>query len=76
VPDFELEHIEFTSDKLVSSRGVGEGGTVLAPAAILNAVEDAVLAAGGLPVTETPLTPTRVLELLGVIERYQTGDQT
>lgn len=75
VPDFELEHIEFTSDKLVNSRGVGEGGTVLAPAAILNAVEDAVLAAGGSEVTETPLTPTRILELLGVIERDQSGDQ-
>jgi carbon-monoxide dehydrogenase large subunit len=72
LPDFELEHIEFASDKLVSSRGVGEGGTVLAPAAVLNAVEDAVLAAGGSPITETPLTPTRVLELLGVIHRDQT----
>jgi carbon-monoxide dehydrogenase large subunit len=67
-PDFELHHLEFESDRLVNSRGVGEGGTILAPAAILNAIEDAVIAAGGSAVTTSPVTPTRILELLGVIE--------
>jgi carbon-monoxide dehydrogenase large subunit len=66
-PDFEIEHLEFETEKLVGSRGVGEGGTILAPAALTNAVEDAIMAAGGQPVTATPLTPTRVLELLGTI---------
>jgi carbon-monoxide dehydrogenase large subunit len=66
-PDFEIEHLEFETEKLVGSRGVGEGGTILAPAALTNAVENAIMAAGGQPVTATPLTPTRVLELLGTI---------
>jgi carbon-monoxide dehydrogenase large subunit len=68
IPDFELDHLEFESGRLVSSRGVGEGGTILAPAALLNAIEDAIVAAGGSPVTDSPLTPTRILELLGVID--------
>lgn len=67
MPDFELDHLEFETDKLVGSRGVGEGGTVLAPAVLINAVEDAIIAAGGQRVTKTPLTPTRILELLGTI---------
>ena len=67
LPDFELHHLEFVSEKLVNSRGVGEGGTIVAPAALLNAIEDAVLAAGGSAVTRSPVTPSRILELLGRI---------
>lgn len=67
VPEIEIEHLEFESEKVIGSRGVGEGGTVLAPAALTNAIEDAVIAAGGQRVTKTPLTPSRILELLGVI---------
>ena len=68
VPEIEIEHLEFESDKVIGSRGVGEGGTVLAPAALLNAVDDALAQVGRGRVTHTPLTPTRMLELLGVIE--------
>ncbi|SHK52410.1 carbon-monoxide dehydrogenase large subunit [Pseudonocardia thermophila] len=68
IPDIEIEHLEYESDKVIGSRGVGEGGTVLAPAALLNAIDDALAQAGGGRVTTTPVTPTRVLELLGVIE--------
>jgi carbon-monoxide dehydrogenase large subunit len=67
LPDFEIDHLQFETDKLIGSRGVGEGGTILAPAALTGAVEDAIVSAGGASVTATPLTPTRVLELLGVI---------
>ena len=31
VPDIEIEHLEFDSEKLIGFRGVGEGGTILAP---------------------------------------------
>ena len=41
-------------------KGMGEGGAVAPPAAIANAVRDA-LAALGAEVNETPLTPQRVL---------------
>ena len=68
VPEIEIVHMEFESDKLVGSRGVGEGGTVLAPAALLNAIDDALSQAGGSRLTATPATPTRILEALGVLE--------
>ncbi len=41
-------------------KGMGEGGAVAPPAAIANAVRDA-LAALGAEVNETPITPERVL---------------
>jgi aerobic carbon-monoxide dehydrogenase large subunit len=68
VPEIEIEHLEVESDTLIGSRGVGEGGTVLAPAALLNAIDDALSQVGGTRITATPVTPTRVLEALGVIE--------
>jgi carbon-monoxide dehydrogenase large subunit len=48
-------------------RGVGEGGMIGAPAALTNAIEDA-LASRGARVTEQYLPPTRILELAGVID--------
>jgi len=68
VPDIEIVHMEFETPTMVGSRGVGEGGTVLAPAALLNAVDDAFAQVGGKRITATPLTPTTVLEALGVLE--------
>jgi len=60
VPPIEITHLE--SDLYeVDYRGVGEGGAIAAPPAVVNAVADAL---GGAAVTELPLTPTRVLELL------------
>jgi len=51
-------------------KGMGEGGAVAPPAAIANAVRDA-LAPLGVEVNETPLTPQRVL---AAIQR-QRGNQ-
>jgi aerobic carbon-monoxide dehydrogenase large subunit len=44
-------------------KGLGEGGAISPPAAIANAVEDA-LAPFGVRVTETPLTAGRIVALL------------
>jgi carbon-monoxide dehydrogenase large subunit len=44
-------------------KGMGEGGAIGAPAAIANAVADA-LAPFGARITQTPLTPARILALL------------
>lgn len=66
IPPIEVHHLEHASRKEIGYRGVGEGGTVLAPAAVTNAVEDA-LAHLGVRITSTPLTPTRILELMGVL---------
>ncbi|RDH74472.1 xanthine dehydrogenase family protein molybdopterin-binding subunit [Mycolicibacterium moriokaense] len=72
IPDIEIHHIETPSDIPYNYRGVGEGGMIGAPAAITNAVEDA-LADLGVRITEQHLPPTRILELAGVIAE-RSGD--
>ena len=66
VPDIEIHHVETPTDIEVNYRGVGEGGMIVAPAALTNAIEDA-LAHLGVRITEQYLPPTRILELAGVI---------
>jgi aerobic carbon-monoxide dehydrogenase large subunit len=66
VPDIEIHHVETPTDIEINYRGVGEGGMIVAPAALTNAIEDA-LAHLGVRITEQHLPPTRILELAGVI---------
>jgi carbon-monoxide dehydrogenase large subunit len=66
IPEIEIHHIQTPTDIAYNYRGVGEGGMIGAPAAITNAVEDA-LADLGVRITEQHLPPTRILELAGVI---------
>jgi aerobic carbon-monoxide dehydrogenase large subunit len=67
LPNVHLEHVETPSPLTIGGyKGVGEGGTVGAPAAILNAVADA-LAPLGATVTELPLTPERVRAAIRVM---------
>ncbi|MDJ0769624.1 MAG: xanthine dehydrogenase family protein molybdopterin-binding subunit [Ilumatobacter sp.] len=69
IPEIEIHHLESHSPGGENDfRGVGEGGMIGAPAAITNAIEDA-LAPFGARITEQHLPPTRILELAGVIER-------
>jgi len=68
VPEIEIHHIETPTDIEVNYRGVGEGGMIVAPAALTNAIEDA-LAHLGVRITEQYLPPTRILELAGVIAK-------
>ena len=56
VPDIEIHHIQTPSSIEANYRGVGEGGMVAAPAAITNAIEDA-LAHLGVRITEQHLPP-------------------
>jgi len=44
-------------------KGVGEAGVIGAPAAVVSAIEDA-LAAYGVKISATPVTPTTILALL------------
>jgi carbon-monoxide dehydrogenase large subunit len=63
VPDMEIHHVEtIATDPDVNFRGIGEGGMIVAPAAITNAIEDA-LAPFGARVLEQHLPPARILEL-------------
>jgi carbon-monoxide dehydrogenase large subunit len=64
LPAFEVHHIETPAPGLAGGfKGAGEAGTTGAPAAILNAVNDA-LAPLGAEVLEQPVTPERVLRAL------------
>lgn len=58
--DVRVVHLQHPSDRPGGFKGMAEGGTIAAPAAVANAVADAV----GAPVTRLPLTPEEVLELL------------
>jgi carbon-monoxide dehydrogenase large subunit len=66
IPEIEIHHVETPSDVFANYRGVGEGGAIGAPAALVNAIEDA-LADLGVRITEQHLPPARILELAGVI---------
>jgi carbon-monoxide dehydrogenase large subunit len=63
VPDLEYGHVVTPSTTPGGYKGLGEGGAICAPAALLNAVRDA-LAPLGVAVTEQPLSPDRVLQLI------------
>ena len=63
IPDVELGHVVTPSHTPGGYKGLGEGGAICAPAALLNAVRDA-LAPLGVQVTEQPLSPDRVLRLI------------
>jgi carbon-monoxide dehydrogenase large subunit len=64
VPELKMEHLEYPSPRNpLGVKGLGEGGAISPPAAIANAVEDA-LRPFGVRVTSTPLSPSRVQRLI------------
>jgi carbon-monoxide dehydrogenase large subunit len=64
IPAIEIAHIETPSNATEGGvKGCGEGGTIAAPAAVVNAVADA-LAPLGVSIETTPLTPSRVRDLV------------
>jgi carbon-monoxide dehydrogenase large subunit len=63
VPVIEYGHIETPSPGPGGYKGVGEGGAIGAPPAVVNAVADA-LAPFGVTVTRLPLGPTQIHALI------------
>jgi aerobic carbon-monoxide dehydrogenase large subunit len=63
VPVIEHAHLETPGPGPGGYKGVGEGGAIGAPPAVVNAVADA-LAPFGVTITEQPLHPSRIVELL------------
>jgi len=60
VPPIELHHIETPSpNSITKAKGLGEGGTIGAPAAVVNAINDA-LSPFGVEIDEIPATPQRI----------------
>ncbi|HEX2216012.1 MAG TPA: xanthine dehydrogenase family protein molybdopterin-binding subunit [Xanthobacteraceae bacterium] len=68
IPPIELHHIEtLTSASLTQAKGLGEGGTIGAPAAIMNAINDA-LSPFNVSIDEIPATPQRIRAALRAAE--------
>jgi carbon-monoxide dehydrogenase large subunit len=67
MPDIVVGHVETpTRQSDLGAKGAGEAGTTGAPAAVMNAINDA-LRPFKARVTTQPFTPQRVLEALGKI---------
>lgn len=67
MPDIHVAHIETpTKTSILGAKGAGEAGTGGAPAAVLNAVNDAMRPLGA-SIWQMPMTPQRVLKALGVV---------
>ncbi len=57
IPEIEIHHLVTTSDMSVTeAKGLGEGGAIGAPAAVVNAICDAI----GIELFELPATPDRI----------------
>jgi len=63
VPDLEYGHVVTPGLTPGGHKGLGEGGAIGSPAALVNAVRDA-LAPLGVSINSQPLTPDRILELI------------
>ena len=60
IPAIELHHIEtWTTASITGAKGIGEGGAIGAPAAVLNAINDA-LSPFDVSIDEMPATPQRI----------------
>jgi len=60
IPPIEVSHVEtLTESTMTASKGLGEGGAIGAPAAVLNAINDALVPFGA-TVNEMPATPRRI----------------
>jgi carbon-monoxide dehydrogenase large subunit len=67
MPEIHVGHVETpTRESLLGAKGAGEAGTAGAPAAIMNAINDALRPLKA-RVHEQPFTPERILRALGTI---------
>jgi len=60
IPPIEIHHLETLTDaSLTKAKGLGEGGAIGPPAAVVNAINDA-LSPFGVSIDEFPATPQRI----------------
>ena len=75
VPLIEYAHIETAPGPGPGGyKGVGEGGAIGAPPAVVNAVADA-LAPFGVTITRLPLSPAAIVELIDQAAGPEAGDE-
>lgn len=65
IPTIEIEHLDSEPLHEVDYRGVGEGGMIAAPAAVLNAISDAL---HGAPLSELPILPSKLADLIDKLD--------
>jgi carbon-monoxide dehydrogenase large subunit len=63
VPVFEFLHANTPSQTVGGMRGVGEGGAIIGPPTLINAIADALSPFGEVPVN-LPLTPSKLLDVI------------
>jgi aerobic carbon-monoxide dehydrogenase large subunit len=63
VPDFEYIHANVPANNEGGFRGVGEGGAIVGPPTLFNAIADALSPFGELPVS-LPVTPSKILDFV------------
>jgi carbon-monoxide dehydrogenase large subunit len=69
IPPIEIHHLEtLTEASITKAKGLGEGGTIGAPAAVVNAINDA-LSPFGVSIDEFPATPQRIRAALKAAEK-------
>jgi aerobic carbon-monoxide dehydrogenase large subunit len=69
IPPIELHHLATPSaNSITKAKGLGEGGAIGAPAAVINAINDA-LSPFGVEIDEMPATPQRIRAALRAKER-------
>jgi carbon-monoxide dehydrogenase large subunit len=69
IPAIELHHLETPSTASITrAKGLGEGGSIGAPAAVINAINDA-LSPFGVQIDEMPATPQRIRAALRAREQ-------
>jgi 2-furoyl-CoA dehydrogenase large subunit len=70
-PTVEVEHLVSPSPfTTLGAKGLGEASSMTAPAAVANAVSDALVPLG-VRITELPITPSRLWHLLEAAKRKQ-----
>lgn len=64
IPVFEFVHAHTPSNTLGGMRGVGEGGAIIGPPTLVNAIADALSPFGEIEELVLPLTPARILDIV------------
>jgi carbon-monoxide dehydrogenase large subunit len=71
IPPIEIIHLETpTTSSITGAKGLGEGGAIGAPAAVLNAISDA-LRPLGVAIFEMPATPQRIRAAVRAAEKQK-----
>lgn len=72
IPPIEiLHHVTLSEATITQAKGLGEGGTIGAPAAVVNAINDA-LTPFGVEINEFPATPRRIRHLIREANKART----